>query len=57
MLVGNSKGEITENILKHISEDNITIYSKEIGSKGVDCIHLPHDSDQFRALLNTVLNV
>jgi hypothetical protein len=49
MVVGNSKGEITENILRRISEDNIKIYLKEIGSKGVDCIHLTQDRDQFRS--------
>lgn len=43
-------------MLRRISGDNIKMYFEDIGSKGVDCIHSTQDRDQFRALLNTVLN-
>jgi hypothetical protein len=29
---------------------------REIGWKGVDCMHLAQDSDQWRVLVNTVRN-
>jgi hypothetical protein len=30
---------------------------REIGWGGIDCIHLAQDSDQWRALVNTVMNL
>jgi hypothetical protein len=29
---------------------------KETGSEGVDSIHLAHDTDKWRALVNVVIN-
>jgi hypothetical protein len=38
-------------------EDNIRMYLREIGWSGMDCIDLVQDRDQWRALLNTVINL
>jgi hypothetical protein len=37
--------------------DNIKIYLREIGWDGVDWVNLAHDRDQWRALVNTVMNL
>jgi hypothetical protein len=37
--------------------DNIKIYLRETGWGGMDWIDLAHDSDQWRALVNTVMNL
>jgi hypothetical protein len=37
-------------------EDNIKIYLTEIGWGGMDWIDLAQDRDQWRALVNTVMN-
>jgi hypothetical protein len=37
-------------------EDNIKMDLREIGWGGVDWIHLAQDRDQWRALVNTVMN-
>jgi hypothetical protein len=36
---------------------NITIDLREIGWDGTDCIDLAQDRDQWRALVNTVMNL
>jgi hypothetical protein len=38
-------------------EDNIKMYLREIGWSGVDWINLAQDRDQWRALVNTVMNL
>jgi hypothetical protein len=38
-------------------EDNIKMDLKEIGWGGIDWIHLAQDSDQWRILVNTVMNL
>jgi hypothetical protein len=38
-------------------EDNIKIYLIEIGWGGMDWIGLAQDRDQWRALMNTVINL
>jgi hypothetical protein len=38
-------------------EDNIRMDVRGIGREGVDRIHLAQDRDQWRALVNTVLNL
>jgi hypothetical protein len=38
-------------------EDNIKINLREIGWGGVDWIHLAQDRDQWRVLVNTVMNL
>jgi hypothetical protein len=37
--------------------DNITIDLREIGWDGVDWVDLAQDRDQWRALVNTVMNL
>jgi hypothetical protein len=37
--------------------DNIKMYLRKIGWDGVDWIHMGQDRDQWRALVNTVLNL
>jgi hypothetical protein len=38
-------------------EDSIRIYLREIGWDGMDWIDLAQDTDQWRALVNTVMNL
>jgi hypothetical protein len=38
-------------------EDNIRIVLKKIGWGGMDWIHLAQDEDQWRAPVNTVMNL
>jgi hypothetical protein len=38
-------------------EDNIKMYLREIGLDGMDWILLAEDRDQWRALMNTVMNL
>jgi hypothetical protein len=37
--------------------DNIKIYLREIGYNGMDLIALAQDGDQWRALVNTIMNL
>jgi hypothetical protein len=37
--------------------DNIKIYLREIGWDGMDWIDLAQDRDQWRALVNTAMNL
>jgi hypothetical protein len=37
--------------------DNIKIYLREIGRNGMDWINVAQDMDQWRALVNTVMNL
>jgi hypothetical protein len=41
---------------KHRWENNIKIDPKEIGWSDIDWIHLAEDRDQWRAVVNTVMN-
>jgi hypothetical protein len=38
-------------------EDNIRMDLRETGWEGVDWIHLPHNRDQWQAVVNTVMNL
>jgi hypothetical protein len=42
---------------RHRWVDNIRIDLREIGWNGMDWIQLAQDSDQWRALVNTVMNL
>jgi hypothetical protein len=37
--------------------DNVKMNFRKIGWDGIDCIHLDQDRDQWRALVNTVMNL
>jgi hypothetical protein len=37
--------------------DNIKMYLREIGWDGVDCINLAQERDQWRALVNIIINL
>jgi hypothetical protein len=41
---------------RHIWEDNIRMDLKEIWWEGLDGIHLAQDTNQWRALVNTVMD-
>jgi hypothetical protein len=36
--------------------DSVKMDLREIGWDGMDCIHLAEDRDQWKALVNTVMN-
>jgi hypothetical protein len=42
---------------RHRWVDNIKIDLRDIGWDGMDWIHLAQDRDQWRALVNTVMNI
>jgi hypothetical protein len=42
---------------RHRCEDNIKLDLREIGWGGMDWIYLTQDWDQWRALVNTVMNL
>jgi len=42
---------------RHIWEDNIRMDLREIGSEGLDWIHLAQDRDLWQTLVNTVMNL
>jgi hypothetical protein len=37
--------------------DNVRLYLREIRWQSVDCIHLARDRDQWRSVVNTVMNL
>jgi hypothetical protein len=43
--------------LRHRWKDNINVELREIGSEGMDWIHLTQDRDRWRALVNTVMKL
>jgi hypothetical protein len=57
VLVGKSKGKRPLGRPRHRLEGNIKMYLPDIGWGGVDLIHLAQDRDQWRALVNTVMNL
>jgi hypothetical protein len=56
-LVGKPKGKRPLGRLRDIWKDNIRMDIKETGREGVDWMHLDRDRDQWRAVLNTVMNI
>jgi hypothetical protein len=56
ILVGKPEGMIPLERHGHRQEDNIKIYIKEIGSEGVNWIHLAENRNPWWALLNTVMS-
>jgi hypothetical protein len=57
ILVGNPEGKRPLGIPRHRWEGNIRVDLREIGWGGVDWICLAQDRDQWRALVNTVMNL
>jgi hypothetical protein len=57
ILVGNSKGKLPLARRRRRWEDDIKLGLKGIGPEGVDFIHLVQDTDQWQALMNTVMNI
>jgi hypothetical protein len=57
VLVGKSKGKRPLGRPKHRWEDNIKMDLREIGWGGMDWIHLTHNTEQWNALVNTVMSL
>jgi hypothetical protein len=57
ILVGTPEGKTPLGRPKCRWVDNIKIYVREIGWDGVDWIDLTHYREQWRALVNTVMNL
>jgi hypothetical protein len=57
ILVGKPEGKKPLGIPRRRWEDNIRMDLREIGWGGMDWIYLAQDRDQWRDLLNTVMNL
>jgi hypothetical protein len=57
IVVGKPKGKRPLERPRRRSVDNIKIDLREIGWDGMDWIDLAQDMDQWRALVNTVMNL
>jgi hypothetical protein len=57
LLVGKSEKKSPPGNPRRIWEDNIKMGLREIGWGGIDRIDLDQDRDQWRALVNTVMNL
>jgi hypothetical protein len=57
ILVENPEGKRPLGRPRHRWEDNVRMDLTDIGWGGMDWIDLPQDRDQWRALVNTVLNL
>jgi hypothetical protein len=57
ILDGKSEGKSSHERLRHRWEDNITMDLREIGWEVANLIHLAQDRYQWRALVNTVMNL
>jgi hypothetical protein len=57
ILVGMPEGKRPLGRPRRRSVDNIKIDLREIGRDGVDLIDMAQDRDQWRVLVNTVLNL
>jgi hypothetical protein len=56
ILVGKPEGKRPLERPRHSRVDNIKMGLREIGWGGMDWINLAQDRDQWRALVNTVMN-
>jgi hypothetical protein len=56
-VVGKLEGKRLQGRHRHRWEDNIRLDLRETGLGNVDWMHLTQDRDQWRALLNTVINL
>jgi hypothetical protein len=57
ILVGKPEGKRPLGRTRRRLEDNIRMYVREIGWGGMDLIELAQDRGQWRALVNTVMNL
>jgi hypothetical protein len=57
IFVGKPKGKRPLERPRSKWEDNIRMDFREIECEDVDCVHLAQDRDQWRALLNTSVNL
>jgi hypothetical protein len=57
ILVGKSEGRKPLGRSSRRCEDNIRTDLREIGYEGVDWMHLAQDRGQWRAIVNTVMNL
>jgi hypothetical protein len=57
ILVGKSEGKRPLGKPKHRWVENVKMGLREIGWGGMDWIDLAQDRDQWRALVNTVMNL
>jgi hypothetical protein len=57
ILVGKPEGKRPLGRTRRMWVNNIKMDDGEIGWDGVDWIHMAQDRDQWRALVNTVLNL
>jgi hypothetical protein len=57
ILVGQSEGRLTPRRPRRRRKNNIKIDLREVGWEDVDWIHLAQDRDQWRAVVNTVMNL
>jgi hypothetical protein len=56
-LVGKAEGKRQNGRPRHRWDDNIRPDLKEIGWEDVDWIYLVQDNDQWRTVVNTVMNL
>jgi hypothetical protein len=57
VLVGKPEGKRPSERPRCRWEDNIKMGLREIGWDGMDWIHLAQDRDQWRAVVNTMINL
>jgi hypothetical protein len=57
ILVGKPEGKRPPRRTRHRREDNIKLVLRKIGWEGMDWTDLAQDSDEWRALVNTVMNL
>jgi hypothetical protein len=57
ILVGKPEGKRPLAGPRHRWQGNIKMDLRKIGWDGMDCIHPSQDRDQWRALVNTVMNL
>jgi hypothetical protein len=57
VLFGKSEGIRPHGRPRRKLEDNIRMDLREIGYEGVDWMHLDQNRDQWRAFVNTVMNL
>jgi hypothetical protein len=57
VLVGKPEGKRPLGRPRRRGEDNIRMYLRETGWKGVEWMHMAQDRDQWRAFVNTVMKL